>query len=60
MSSNYKTMAYTQQINLNVEKQLKDEIENWVEVQKAKGISTNISEFIRLACLEKLGIINKQ
>ena len=50
-------MSYKQIMHINVEQQLKEEIENWVEVQKNKGVSTNISEFIRLACLEKLGII---
>ena len=42
-----------------MEGQLKEEIVNAVAVEHSKGNYTTISAWVRLACLEKLGIINK-
>ncbi len=42
---------------IQMEGKLKDEIVNAVAVEHSKGNYTTISAWVRLACLEKLGII---
>ena len=44
---------------IQMEGQLKDEIVNAVAVEHSKGNYTTISAWVRLACLEKLGIIKR-
>jgi hypothetical protein len=42
---------------IQMEGKLKEEIVNAVAVEHSKGNYTTISAWVRLACLEKLGII---
>ena len=44
---------------IQMEGQLKDEIANAIKVEHSKGNYTTMAGWVRLACLEKLGIINK-
>jgi len=44
---------------IQMEGQLKDEIVNAVAVEHSKGNYTTLASWVRLACLEKLGIIKK-
>jgi hypothetical protein len=44
---------------IQMEGQLKDEIANAIKVEHSKGNYTTMAGWVRLACLEKLGIINR-
>ena len=44
---------------IQMEGRLKDEIVNAVAVEHSKGNYTTLASWVRLACLEKLGIISR-
>lgn len=51
--------TYKQLLHINIEQQLKEEIEFAVKKERELGYATTLSSFVRQACLQKLGIINK-
>ena len=55
----YHKLENKQTMIIQMEGQLKDEIINAIAVEHSKGNYTTMAGWVRLACLEKLGIISR-